>query len=226
MNAILAWLSAGTSWAGPDGIWARVGEHSVLSTLTVAIAAAIAIPLGLWVGHTGHARFLVVNAVNGFRALPTLGLLDAAILIVSPHLPGSIAFQVPAILVLVVLAAPPLLAGAYAGVDAVDAATRDAAQGMGMRGAQVLWRVEVPCAMPLIWAGLRSAFLQVVATATVAATVGIGGLGRFLIDGLAVADYGQMGGGAVLVAALAISLDVVLSVLGRRLISPGLSGHR
>ena len=102
----------------------------------------------------------------------------------------------PGPLVLVVLAIPPILAGAYAGVEQVDAAARDAARGMGMRGAEVLLKVEMPCAMPLIASGLRSATLQVVATATLAATVGLGGLGRFLLDGLAVRDYAQMAGGA------------------------------
>ena len=107
----------------------------------------------------------------------------------------------PTIVVLVVLAMPPILAGAYAGVEQVDPAARDAARGMGMTGCEVLWKVEVPCALPLVISGLRSAALQVIATATLAATVGLGGLGRFLLDGLAVRDYGQMAGGALVVGA-------------------------
>ena len=101
----------------------------------------------------------------------------------------------PTLIVLVILAIPPILSGVYAGVEGVDPAARDAAKGMGMRGTQVLARVEVPCALPLIFSGLRSAMLQIIATATIAATIGIGGLGRFLIDGLAVRDYGQMAAG-------------------------------
>ena len=123
-----------------------------------------------------------------------------------------------------VLAIPPILAGAYAGVEQVDAAARDAARGMGMRGGEVLRKVEIPCAMPLIASGLRSATLQVVATATLAATVGLGGLGRFLIDGLSVRDYGQMAGGAILVAALALLVDLVAATLQRVVVSPGLTG--
>jgi osmoprotectant transport system permease protein len=122
-----------------------------------------------------------------------------------------------------VLAVPPILAGAYAGVEQVDPDARDAAKGMGMRGKEVLWRVEVPCAMPLIASGLRAAALQVVATATLAATVGLGGLGRYLIDGIAVRDYGQMAGGAILVAALALLVDLVAATLQRVVVSPGLT---
>jgi osmoprotectant transport system permease protein len=119
---------------------------------------------------------------------------------------------------------PPILAGAYAGVEQVDAAARDAARGMGMRGSEVLFKVELPCALPLIASGLRSAALQVVATATLAAAVGLGGLGRFLLDGLAVRDYAQMAGGAILVAVLALLVDFLAATLQRVLVSPGLTG--
>lgn len=224
MNDVLTWLTDPAHWQGYDGIPARLWEHVWYSALALAIAAAVAIPLGLWVGHTGRGRFLAVNLTGAFRAIPSLGLLFASLMILGPRIQGDAGVLVPTELILVVLAIPPILAGTYSGVEQVDAAARDAARGMGMRGSQVLAKVEVPCAMPLIASGLRSAALQVVATATLAATVGLGGLGRFLIDGLAVRDYAQMAGGAVLVAALALLVDLAASMLQRVVVSPGLTG--
>jgi osmoprotectant transport system permease protein len=223
MNLMWAWLADPANWSGTDGIWTRLAEHVTYSVVALLLAAVVAIPLGLWIGHTGSGRFVVVNLVNGMRSIPTLGLLFVAVLVVGPLLAGDIAFLAPAIFVLVILAIPPILAGAYAGVEGVDAGARDAAAGMGMTSWQVLIRVEIPCALPLIFSGLRSAALQVVATATLAASVSVGGLGRFLIDGLALRDYGQMAGGALLVAALALSVDLVFAVAQRRLVSPGLN---
>ena len=131
---------------------------------------------------------------------------------------------VAALVLLVLLAVPPLLSGAYAGVAAVDPAARDAAYGMGMAGPRVLRDVELPCALPLLLSGVRSASLQLVGTATIAASVSLGGLGRYLIDGLAAQDYPQMAGGALLVALLALALDLVLAMLSRYAVSPGLGG--
>ncbi len=224
MNDVVAWLTDGSHWTGSEGVLVRTAEHLRYSAVALLVAALIAIPAGLYVGHTGRLRFLAVNAAGALRAIPSLGLLYVAILWLGPRLSGDAGVFVPTEIVLAVLAVPPILAGAYAGVEQVDAAARDAARGMGMRGRQVLWQVEVPCAMPLIASGLRSAALQVVATATLAATVGLGGLGRFLIDGLAVRDYPQMAGGAVLVAALALLVDVGAAGLQRLLVSPGLTG--
>ncbi len=224
MNAVLSWLADGAHWRGYDGILVRLWEHVWYSGLALALAALIAVPLGLWVGHTGRGRFLAVNLTGALRAVPSLGLLFASLMILGPSLQGEAGVLVPTQLILVVLAVPPILAGAYAGVEQVDAAARDAARGMGMRGSQVLTQVEIPCALPLIASGLRSAALQVVATATLAATVGLGGLGRFLLDGLAVRDYGQMAGGAVLVAALALLVDLLAAGLQRVVVSPGLTG--
>lgn len=218
---IWEWLTAASSWRGPDGIPARVGEHLLYTGIVVALAALIAVPLGLWVGHTGRGRWLV-SLGNSLRAIPTLGLLFAVTLVLGPRITGQLAFILPSIGVLVLLAIPPLLAGAYAGVEAVDPGVRDAARGMGMGGLQRLLRVELPNAVPLLLSGLRSAVLQVVATATIAAYVGLGGLGRYLIDGLATGDYAQTGGGAVLVAGLALALDTLLALTSRRVVSPGL----
>lgn len=225
MNAALSWLFDSANWSGPDGIPHRVSEHLLYVGITLAITAVIALPLGAWIGHTGKARWLV-TAANSFRAIPTLGLLFAVSMLISPLIKSSLAFVIPSIVVLVLLAIPPMLSGIYAGIESVDPATRDAAKGMGMTGRQVLWQVEIPGAMPLILSGFRSATLQVIATATIAASVSLGGLGRYLIDGLAAREYGTMAGGAIVVALLALLVDGVLALVQKFAVSPGISGRR
>ena len=200
------WLTESDHYTGSDGIPDRLVEHLGYTAETIAIAAVIAIPLGLWIGHTGRFRSAAVAITGAVRALPTLGLLTSIVLLMGIGL-------TPTLIALVVLAVPPLLAGAYAGVESVDRQTIDAARSMGMTELQILRKVEIPLALPIIVGGLRSAVLQVVATATVAAYVGLGGLGRYLIDGQAVSDYDQMAGGAVLVVILAIVLDGVFAAL-------------
>jgi osmoprotectant transport system permease protein len=200
------WLTEPDHYTGSDGIPDRLVEHLGYTAETIAIAAVIAIPLGLWIGHTGRFRGAAVAITGAVRALPTLGLLTSIVLLMGIGL-------TPTLIALVVLAVPPLLAGAYAGVESVDRQTIDAARSMGMTELQILRKVEIPLALPIIVGGLRSAVLQVVATATVAAYVGLGGLGRYLIDGQAVSDYAQMAGGAVLVVVLAIVLDGVFAAL-------------
>ena len=224
IERIIEWLTSAQTWSGPDGLGARLTEHLTYTAVVVAIAAAIAVPLGLWVGHTGRGRW-TVSLANALRAVPTLGLLFALTLWLGPYLSGDAAFVLPSIIVLVILAIPPVLAATYAGVEAVDPAARDAAAGVGMTGAQVLRTVELPCALPLILSGLRAAILQVVATATIAAYVGLGGLGRFIIDGLAVRDYPMTAGGAIVVALLALILDGLLALTERYVVSPGLTGR-
>ena len=218
----LEWLTDPASWTGPGGILVRSLEHLRLSFVSLLVAALVAVPVGLWVGHTGRLRWLAVNLAGAVRAIPSLGVLFVAVLLLLPRLRGDLAFELPALLVLVVLAVPPILSGTYAGVEATDAAARDAARGMGMTGAQVLRQVEIPGALPLILSGLRAAMLQIIGTATIAAVVGLGGLGRFLIDGQASRDYAQMAGGALVVAALALAVDQLLAVVGRVTVSPGL----
>jgi len=225
INRIIAWLADVTHWQGGDGILRRIVEHMEYSVAALVIAALIAIPLGLYIGHTGRGRFLVVNAVGAARAIPSLGLLYLAFFWLAPRLSGEIAFLAPAGLVLVVLAIPPILSGAYAGVEGVEPAARDAAVGMGMRGTEVMRHVELPCALPLILSGIRSAMLQVIATATIAAVLGLGGLGRFLIDGLASQDFPQTASGAIIVAVLALAVDMVLALVQRSVVSPGLTGR-
>lgn len=223
IGSVIDWLGDPLNWEGDRGIVAQLLTHLQYSFIALALAALIAVPLGLYIGHTGRGRIAVVNIAGGFRAIPSLGVLFIAVLLLLPRFSGEAAYAVPTIIVLVILAIPPILSGVYAGVDQVDPAARDAAKGMGMTGPQVLTRVEVPCAMPLIFSGIRSAMLQIIATTTIAAVVSLGGLGRFLIDGQAVQDYAQMAGGALLVAALALGVDLALSIVQRLTVSPGLS---
>jgi osmoprotectant transport system permease protein len=225
MNGVLDWLTDSTNWEGPGGVPAQTLTHLWYSAISLFVASLIAIPLGLAIGHTGRGRFFVVNLAGAARAIPSLGLLYLMVLWLFPKLKGDSAFLVPSLIVLIVLAIPPLMAGAYAGVEGVDPAARDAAKGMGMTGGQVLARVEVPNALPLIFSGFRSATLQVIATATLAAVAGTGGLGRFLIDGQKVRDYPQMASGALLVAVLALVVDLLLAVVQRYAVSPGLTGR-
>jgi osmoprotectant transport system permease protein len=209
------WLFDPANWTGSGGVPARLVEHLGYVTLTMIIALVVSVPLGAWIGHTGRGGFLVVGSANALRALPTLGVL---ILLVFPF---GLSIVGP-LIALIVLAVPPVLAGTYAGVRNVDPAVVDAARGMGMRGREVLQRVELPNALPLIIGGVRSAVLQVVSTATIAAYVGLGGLGRFIFDGLAVRDFPQMIGGSLLVALLAIGADLLLAGLEKIVVSPGL----
>ena len=224
-EGIWRWLTDSANWQGPDGITTRVLEHLEYSAISLLAAAVIAIPLGLVIGHTGRGRVVGVGITGAMRAIPSLGLLFVSVMTLGDKWTGDAGLYVPVYAVLAILAIPPILAGTYAGIEQVDPAARDAAKGMGMKGTQVLWRVEVPCALPLISSGIRSAALQVIATATLAASVSLGGLGRLLIDGIQIRDYDMMAGGAVLVAALALSVDLVLAGLQRLVVSPGLSGR-
>lgn len=224
IERVWSWLTDPANWTGFDAISLRLGEHVRFTLITLLIALAIAVPIGAWVGHTGRARWLVTWA-NALRAIPTLGLLFAVSMLVGPMFQSELAFVVPSIVVLVLLAVPPLLSGTYAGIESVSPAARDAAAGMGMTDRQVLWRVELPCALPLFLSGLRSATLQVIATATIAASVSLGGLGRYLIDGLAARQSEVMIGGAMLVAALALVADGLLGLVQRYAVSPGISGR-
>jgi osmoprotectant transport system permease protein len=225
IGQLFTWLGDPTHWSGPDGVPTRLLEHMEYSLLALAIAALIGIPLGMYVGHTGRGKIIVAGMANVLRALPSLGLLILVVLLLINLLPGDLGYLVPTIAVLVVLAVPPILTSTYAGVQGVDLAAKDAAYGMGMTGHEVLRKIEAPCALPLIFSGLRSAMLQIVSTATIAAYVGLGGLGRFLIDGLSVQDYPQMLAGAVLVGALAIVVEVVLAGVQRVSVPRGLTGR-
>ncbi|HEV2779684.1 MAG TPA: ABC transporter permease [Actinophytocola sp.] len=224
---VWSWLTDPDNWTrsinGP-GIPYHVLKHLQYTGVAILIAALIAVPLGIYIGHTGRGSFLVVGIANSFRAIPELGLLILLVLAM------GIALAVEAVTIaLVSLAIPPLLAGTYAGIRNVDRDVVDAARGMGMREWDVVWRVELPIALPLILGGLRAATLQVIATASIAAFVSLDGLGRFVIDGRAFgADggYAMMAGGAVLIAALAIAVELVLAGVQRLAVSPGLQTRR
>jgi osmoprotectant transport system permease protein len=204
LTQALTYLTTASNWFGPVGLGARVLEHLEYTAAAVVVSALIAIPVGMIVGHTGRGTLVVVSLVNALRALPTLGVLLLAVLLWGLGL-------VPPIVALMLLGIPPLLAGTYAGIAAVDRTVVDAARSMGMTELRVLLRVEVPNALPLIVGGLRTATLQVVATATVAAYASLGGLGRYLIDGIKVRQFHIALVGALMVALLALILDGVLA---------------
>lgn len=200
----LSFLTTASNWTGPAGLAARTCQHLEYTALAVLASAVIAIPVGLIIGHTGRGQLLVVGTVNGLRALPTLGVLLLGVLLFGLGL-------APPIVALMLLGIPSLLAGTYAGIASVDPLVVDAARAVGMAEHQVLFRVEVPNALPLILGGLRSATLQVVATATVAAYASLGGLGRYLIDGIKERQFHIALVGAVTVAVLALVLDGVMA---------------
>ncbi|QIS22487.1 ABC transporter permease [Nocardia terpenica] len=209
MNLFIdAWhyFTDGANWQGPTGIQHRLLEQLWYSFLAVALSAAIAVPIGLLVGHTRRGAAVIVGFANAMRALPTLGLLTFVVLLLGLGL-------LPPLLALVTVGVPPLLAGAYAGIATVDPDVVDASRAMGMTEPQVLLRVEIPNALPVLLTGLRSATLQVVATATIAAYVNLGGLGRYIFDGINLYKYDRVLVGAILVAVLALTLDALLAVL-------------
>lgn len=208
----LLWLVDPMHWDGAAGIPHRTLEHLGYTVLGVVVAALLAVPVGLGVGHTGRWKGLAVAAAGAARALPTLGLVTLFALLVGIGLTAPL-------LSFVILAIPSLLAGAYSAVESADPATVDAARAQGMTELQILTRVELPLGMPLLVGGVRGATVQVVATAMLAAYVGNGGLGRYIFQGLGSQDYPQMIAGSLLVIALALVLDLAL-LLTQRLSTP------
>lgn len=229
IGQVFDWLTNSANWRDSHlntGITTQLLAHIKFCAIALAIALVIALPLGLIIGHTSRLTWLVAGA-NALRSLPTVGVLVLLTVLIAPHFHGrtDTGFLIPTEIVLVLLAIPPILSNTYAGVQNVDPATRDAAFGMGMTGSQVLRRVELPISLPLIFSGFRSATLQIIATATVASYIPLGGLGRFIYDGLQQQDYPQMIGGGVLVAALALISDLILSVIQRYVVSRGITGR-
>jgi osmoprotectant transport system permease protein len=242
LGLVPGWLTTADHWWGDHGLLASLRQHVAYTLIAVLIAALIALPIGLVVGHTGRGVFAVVGLANGIRAVPAFGLLLLFAVEISPHihyrasLPGltdrgGVPNLVAVELVLIILAVPPILSNTYAGVQNVDPAVRDAARGMGMTGGEVLRKVEFPIALPLILSGFRSAILQVIATATIAAFVPfLGGLGYQIFNGLQQindpdAGYPAMIGAGIVVAALAVAADLALIGLQRLVVSPGVSGR-
>jgi osmoprotectant transport system permease protein len=217
-----AWFTDPANWTGSGGIPAQVGYHLLYSAAALLIAMAIAVPLGIFIGYTGRGEALVAGFANALRALPSLGLLVLLFLIISPVATGKLVYVLPTVIVLVLLAVPPILTGTYAGIQNADADAVGAARGMGFTKRQILMRVQIPCALPLMVSGVRASTLQIVSTATIAAYLGLQGLGRFILDGRAQANFAEMAGGAILVAVLAIVLEFAFAWLGRIIVSPGL----
>ncbi|MEV1052373.1 ABC transporter permease [Streptomyces sp. NPDC059017] len=208
------WLGTGANWSGEGGAWHRLGEHLYVSGVAMALACAVALPVALFLGHVGRGGALAVNLSNAGRAVPVFAVL--ALFMVTPLRSAG---YVPTIIALVLFAVPPLLTNAYVGMRQVDRAVVEAARGMGMSGGQLFVRVELPLAYPMVMTGLRSAAVQVVATATIAAMVGQGGLGRIITAGFNTYDTPQVVAGALLVALLALLVEAVLVALDR-LFSP------
>ena len=216
------WLSDPIHWSGPNGIPVRLFEHVIISGISLAIALAIALPIGLYIGHTGRHTNFAVNSANLWRALPSLAVI-AIVLPLTTALDPQLGFKVyPTVLAMVVLAVPPILVNAYAGLAGVDRDMLEAARGQGMSERQILRRVELPLAVPVIATGIRSAAIQVVATATLGAVFGFGGLGRYLVDGISQNDTGQIMGGVVLVALLVVVAELLIALIQRGLTPRGL----
>ncbi|MGH2444615.1 MAG: ABC transporter permease [Candidatus Limnocylindria bacterium] len=228
IGQVAAWFGDPANWSGSDGIPARLGEHLVLSVVPLVIAVAIALPLGAWIGHTGRAANLVINITNVGRAIPSLAILAVATMLLQATLVDiglrSIASEVSTVIAMVALAIPPILTNTYVGINEVDDDLTEAGRGMGMRGLQVLRQVELPVALPVILVGVRTAAVQVVATATLGAVFATGGLGRFIIDGIAQRGYDEVFAGATLVALLSIMTELAFTLVARRVTSPGLGG--
>ncbi|MFJ6416450.1 ABC transporter permease [Paeniglutamicibacter sp. NPDC091659] len=209
INDMLSYLGTGANWAGEGGIAARLAEHLWYSLLAVLAALVVAFPLGLFIGHTGRGKVVLVSLSNVLRALPSLGIMTLLVLLMGLGL-------FPPLVALVLIAIPPILAGVYSGVANVDPLVVDSARAIGMKDSRIILQVELPLALPLMLGGLRGAILQVIATATIAAYVNLGGLGRYIFDGLALYDYGQVLVGAALVTGLALLVDGLMALLVKR----------
>lgn len=215
------WLLDPAHWQGAGSIPQRIGEHLFYTVLAVVAAAVIAIPVGWLIGHVGRGRELVVGISGAARALPSFGLLFLFVMLAGVLLRGP-----STVLVLMLLAVPPILAGAYAGFEVIDRRILDAARAMGMTEWQVLWKVEVPLGLPLLFGGVRSGTLQVVATAVLAAFVNLGGLGLPIVEGIALRAYDRMLGAAMLIVALALLLDALFALLERYAVPRGVRDGR
>lgn len=222
MNLVLdgiAWILDPANWSGPGSIPERIGQHVAVSALVLVIAAVIALPVGGLIGHTGRGKQPAVMVSGGLRALPTLGALTLFGLWLGIGLPAPV-------IALVILAIPPLLAGAYAGIESVDRRTVDAARAVGMRESQVVWGVEVPLGLAIIVGGVRSATLQIIATVILAAYISDFGLGRPIFEGLKTRDYGEMLGASILVVLLALVVDGAFALTQRLVVPAGVRATR
>ncbi|HEU4808790.1 MAG TPA: ABC transporter permease [Homoserinimonas sp.] len=214
----LSWIFSAERLQGANTLPDRVVEHLTFTAIAVVIASVIAIPSGYLIGHTGKGREIAVAISGAARALPSFGLILLLVLMV-----GVVRVSLAAIIAFVLLAIPSILAGAYTGIQAIDRQIVDAARAVGMTEWQILYKVEIPLGLPLLIGGLRSAVLQVVATVTLAAYVGLGGLGYDIIQGLNLRRYDQMLGSAIVVIVLALVLDALFGVLQSLVIPRGVT---
>jgi osmoprotectant transport system permease protein len=221
---LIDWFSDGEHWTGPDGVPIRVLEHIEISAAGVAFALAVAVPVGFLIGHFRRGQFAAVSIANLGRAIPSFAILSIVFQVMATYF-GAAAFGFwPTVIALFLLAIPPILTNTYVGIEGVDRDTVEAARGMGMTEGQVLAKLELPLAIPLMIAGIRTAAVQVVATATLAALIAGGGLGRYIIDGFAQNDTPKVLAGAVLVAVLAIVTELGFGLL-ERVVSPRTSSQ-
>ena len=204
IGQVVRWFLDPANWQGDGGIPHRTLEHLAMSGASVLVAALIALPVGIAIGHYGRGGILAINISNIGRAVPSF-----AVLVIAVELFGIGAL--PAFIALVALAIPPMVTNSYIGMREVDPDVREAARGMGMRERAVLFRVELPIALPLVMAGVRTSAVNVVATATLAALVAWGGLGRFIVDGLGLQNYPMLFAGAIMVAVLSLAVEFALA---------------
>lgn len=225
IGEVVAWLTDPANWTGRDAIPARMEEHVLMSGFSLLVGLAIALPLGLAIGHTRRWTGAVIAITNIGRAVPSVGILGIAFILTLPLVAALDLRNIgtPAtVIALIALAVPPIVINAYTGIRDVDPDVVEAARGMGMSGRQVLRRVELPLAMAVILAGVRTASVQVIATATLGAILSTGGLGRYIVDGFAQQDEPQMVSGALLVMLLVLISEGLFALAQRRAISPGI----
>ncbi len=218
MSALWDWFTDPANWSGANGIPVRFAQQMAITLIAMAVAMAIALPLGVFLGHKGKGGFLAINVGNVGRAIPTFGLL----MIFAAWAPIGVG-DLAAIIALIIFAIPPLLTNTYIGIRDVDEEVRGAARGMGFSGWLMLRKVELPNAVPLIAAGIRTSTVQVVATASLAALVGGGGLGVYVVEGFAIQDDTLLIAGAILTAVLAIAVDLIFAFIQRRVTPRGLT---
>ena len=205
-----AWIFSPARLTGSLPLPTAIAQHLAYTFGSVAIAAVIAVPVGWMIGHTGKGREVAVFLSGAARALPALGLVVLLYLLFGVTLKTE-----AAVAAFVVLAIPSILAGAYAGIEAIDRAVIDAGRAMGMTQWQILFRIEVPLGLSLLIGGFRSATLQVVATVTIGAYIGVGGLGFYILQGIALRDFAEILGASIIVVALALVLDGLFALLAR-----------
>jgi osmoprotectant transport system permease protein len=225
IGQVIGWFTDPARWSGRNGLPELLAGHVILSVVSLLVALLIALPIGLYIGHTGRGGQAAVTVSNIGRAVPSLGWLGIAYPITTGLLQRAGSGFLPALIALAALGVPPIVTNAYAGLRAVDEDLREAGRGSGMSELQLLWRVEVPVALPIILAGVRSSAVAIVATAPLASLVGADTLGTFILAGLALSDEVQVFAAALLVVVLALITEYGLGWLERRATSPGVTGR-